>query len=129
MRKNFRAAGLFVSCLLFVQFCAAFVQFCAAADKGVLKGRVTDPTGAVVAGAMVRLEEWRRVGGKFVAHDTLLYSKEDGSFSYELLPGVYDVFVSARAFAPVAKKIEVEPGRDSVFSPKMRYDKLTKLVY
>lgn len=38
-----------------------------------------------------------------------------GSYSIELPPGIYDVFISASAFSPACRKIDVQPDGMMIF--------------
>jgi hypothetical protein len=56
------------------------------------------------------------------------YTDDHGSFSFTLEPGVYDIFISYPPFSPVAMKIMVNAGKESVFSPELKYDPLIHFV-
>lgn len=112
-------------------FCVLLAVFCRAADLGVLKGVVTDPTGAVVSGVLVRVERWQANEAKhFVLQDGIvMYTDRDGRFSRLLPPGLYDVFISDAAFSPIATKVRVEAGKETTFSPELKYDPLIEFVH
>jgi hypothetical protein len=65
--------------------------------RGAINGTVTDPSGAVVAGAAVKATN----AATAVAIDTV--STSDGQFSFQDLPlGAYKISVSASGFRPVS---------------------------
>lgn len=74
--------------------------------RGAINGSVTDPSGAVVAGATVRATDV----GTAIALTTTTTS--DGQFAFQDLPlGTYKVEVTASGFRPVAfEKVEVTAG-------------------
>src|ERR1700722_3028814 len=74
--------------------------------RGAINGNVTDPSGAVVAGATVKATNVATA----VTIDTLTSS--DGEFAFQDLPlGTYKIEVSAAGFRSVAvDKVEVTAG-------------------
>src|SRR5580693_10358191 len=74
--------------------------------RGAINGGVTDPSGAVVAGATVKATNVATA----VTIDTTTTS--DGEFAFQDLPlGTYKIEVSASGFRPVAiEKVEVTAG-------------------
>ncbi len=102
-----------------------------AADSGTLKGTVVDPTGAVVGGALVIIEHWDfdPVTRHMTARpEAPMYTDQDGRFSVELPVGDYDVLVSTAVFSPIAKKIRVKTGRETVLRLKLKFDPLTEFI-
>jgi iron complex outermembrane recepter protein len=75
---------------LLLLWCAATIVTWAQPGNGVIAGRVTDPSGAVVPGALVRLE-----GGR--EHRSALTGAQ-GSFRFTVPAGVYRLRVEARGF-------------------------------
>lgn len=75
----------------------------AAAQTGLLRGEVTDPTGAVVSGAQVTL------AGRTQVHQTETHA--DGRFSIRTLPGSYTLKITARGFAPLRTGVELTQGK------------------
>lgn len=45
---------------------------------------------------------------------------EQGSFSIELLPGFYDLFISSRGFAPACGQVAIEAGKTIVYNAELR---------
>jgi len=100
---------------------------------GTLKGVVSEFSGAGVP-ALIKIMQWgpddtRRFGPPAVTDEKMVYADSDGRFSIDLKPGEYDVFIAFPAFSPFAKKVKVEPGKETVLSPKLKFDRLTKFVY
>ena len=92
--------------VLLASFCVGQSQTgnTAATDKGSITGTVTDPQGAVVAGAKLSLE------GGTVKRE--VESGANGAFSFaDLPPGTYNLTVTAPNFAPkVFPNINLTPG-------------------
>jgi len=45
-----------------------------------------------------------------VKADLSIRTKDDGTFSVDLPPGFYDVFVAVPAFNPMCRKVRIKPG-------------------
>ena len=102
-----------------------------ASDIASVKGQITDPAGAVLQHAMIRIESWevdKVTGHDRVKAEFVVYSGANGRFLQELSPGLYDVFVSSPAFTPVAKKIKIESGRETLLNVEMKFDPLVEFV-
>lgn len=88
-------------CLLFVVATVALPSLiCAQSPSVTLRGGVTDPSGAVIPGAVITLK------GPGVQTST----KTDGSGNYEikgLQPGKYTVSVAAKGFSVVVREAEI----------------------
>ena len=99
-------------------------------DTGTLRGTVRDPDGAVFDGVQVHVVLWgagitRKM--TVVAEDTS-FTDGSGNYSFHLAPGTYDIFFSSPTISPVAKKVIVNANRETVVSPKVKYDKLTRFI-
>jgi hypothetical protein len=107
------------------------VGCCNAFDSGTLKGVVTDSAGAVIPGALVRVERWKTNDARqfFLANEIPMYTGTNGEFSRLLPPGIYDVFISGALFSPVAKKVKIESNKVTMVSPQLQYDPLIDFVY
>jgi vitamin B12 transporter len=107
MRRETAARRPAVLCLLLLVCAALWPAQAGVAQAGAtLAGRVTDPSGAVVAGAVVTLYARER-------RDLRLSTETDdaGAYRFErLAPGAYLVEVAAEGFAPSAAR-EVAVGR------------------
>lgn len=57
-----------------------------------------------------------------------VYADSSGRFSVQLPPDVYDVFVAYPTFAPYAKRVRVEAGKNVVLDCELPFDRLTKWV-
>jgi Carboxypeptidase regulatory-like domain len=108
----------------------AFVAALSALDKAMLKGRVKDPNGATLAGVFIHAQQWVLAfpSDWSVADEKTTYTDARGQYVLELPPGTFDVFFSSPGLSPIAKKVEVKAGKSTVFSPTMKYDRLTKFV-
>jgi hypothetical protein len=95
-----RRAGIFVA------FLAAFAFVVPASAQTRFSGAVKDSEGAVISGARIFIH-WDSSGSKVgltsnvgINEDRSFLTDGNGSFSVELPPGFYDIFVSAMAFSP-----------------------------
>jgi hypothetical protein len=78
-----------------------------------VSGRITDPTGAVISGAMVTL---RDAAGKMRETTTA----SDGSFHLTELPaGQYELMATARGFKTSKQSIELKPSELATLQPKL----------
>lgn len=100
--RSFILRTVFISFLgVFVFACAAFAQ-----TTGTLRGKVTDPTGAVIPGAVVTAKSASGQTGTAT-------SGGDGGYEIKgLAPGQYTVSVSSKGFSPFVKQsVAVASGR------------------
>lgn len=126
MKMELRRAGLILITLVFLPPVLAQPQ---ASATGVIKGTVTDPSGAVVTGTLIRIVSWgRSYLGKAPESDMAVYADTNGQFKFELAPGIYDLFVSSPGFTPVAKQLKLEAGKETVFNPKLKFGRFVKLI-
>ncbi|MBV9923611.1 MAG: carboxypeptidase regulatory-like domain-containing protein [Acidobacteria bacterium] len=93
---------VFLAALLVVAFSAtAFAQL----ETGQITGRITDPNGAVVPGAAVAVKSVETGAERTATAD------EEGVYSVtNLLPGLYDVSVTAQNFAKSTQRVQVTVG-------------------
>src|SRR5919112_706133 len=92
---------VFLAALLFALSATAFAQL----ETGQITGRVTDPNGAVVPGAAVNVKSVETGAVRNVTAD------EEGVYSVtNLLPGLYDVSVTAQNFAKSTQRVQVTVG-------------------
>jgi hypothetical protein len=112
-----RLAVFVIALLLCVNATSAETNVC------TLHGTITDETGAAIPNTRV-LVQWdsssKWVSGHEVK-DASLRADAYGKFSVQLPPGFYDVFVSAPAFSPVAKKLRIE-GRVNTLEFRLKID-------
>lgn len=59
-----------------------------------------------------------------IERDLILKTDNRGSFSADMPPGFYDVFVSSRAFTPQCGKVHIKEGQVTVYSTKLAVDLL-----
>jgi hypothetical protein len=100
--RSFILRTVFISFLgVFVFACAAFAQ-----TTGTLRGKVTDPTGAVIPGAVVTAKSASGQTGTAT-------SGGDGGYEIKgLAPGQYTVSVSSKGFSPFLKQsVAIASGR------------------
>jgi hypothetical protein len=92
--------------------------------RGAINGTVTDPSGAVVAGAKVTATN----NGTGIAQDTV--STNDGQFSFQDLPlGSYKISVSAGGFpTTTVDKIDVTAGSVYTLPVKLSMEKQSTTV-
>ncbi|MET0752223.1 MAG: ankyrin repeat domain-containing protein, partial [Pyrinomonadaceae bacterium] len=86
-----------------------------------ISGTITDPNGAVVAGATVTIK-----GNEFNSTAT---GDENGFYTFKNLPGgKYEVSVSAVAFKTASGEITVVDGKESFFSPTLEAGEVSATV-
>ena len=102
-------------------------------ETGTLHGVVCDPAGAILAGAVVLIQDWESTGGN-LNHPVplmkpLVYTDSEGRFSVELAPDVYDVFVSFPVFSPSAVQVKIEAGKVKNMKCDLRPSPFAKYIY
>ena len=103
-----------------------FVGFCSAQTSiGKLTVTVEDATGAIIPGASIRLQHWEYDHGQHarLVQDVTVTTDAQRHMSGELQPGVYDLFVSASAFEPVAKSVKIESGKQTQVISKLKMNR------
>jgi hypothetical protein len=97
--------------------------------RGTVKGVVRDEVGAVIEGTLVRIVSWRLDDKrKTVETEMAVHTDANGEFKFELAPGIYDVFISAVAFSPVAKQVNVDAGKETIFNAKLRLSRFFRPI-
>ena len=73
-----------------------------------VKGAVTDPSGARISGAriLIRPSDNPHEG----IPDQRLVADSNGEFAVDLLPGLYDVVLTANGFETITEKLKVRAG-------------------
>lgn len=102
----------------------------AAQGQSGITGHVTDLSGAAIAKARV-LIHWDPAGSKVgltdnigIQQDVIVTTDADGSYSVEVPPGFYDVFVTSMAFTPTAGKVRVKKEQRATYNSKLKVDAL-----
>ncbi|HTY83052.1 MAG TPA: carboxypeptidase regulatory-like domain-containing protein [Silvibacterium sp.] len=112
MKSLLRSFCLFSALALWVLGPAVFAQ----ANTGVIRGSVSDPSGAVIPGATVSITT--------PDGHTLASAVSDAGGAYQvrgLAPGTYIVIVTANGFAPsTSKAITVVSGQSKQFDVKLQ---------
>jgi hypothetical protein len=97
---------------------------------GTLKGVVTDPNGAPYGFVLIRIVHSgvndRR---QTVEKEIKVRADINGQFTVKLAPGIYDLFVSIRGLSPVAEKVKVETGKETVFDPMLKVGQIAEIAY
>jgi hypothetical protein len=75
-------------------------------NKGVA-GRITTVESYPVAGAFVQVSS---SGGPGPVPDIAILSDKDGYYNWALMPGTYELSVSADGYKPVTRRVAVEAG-------------------
>ncbi len=88
----------------------------------LLRGRVTDPSGAPVAGASLSL---RREADSFLASAR---SAADGSFSLEALPGDFEVAATAAGFSVARARVQLPASSGTPLELRLRPGVFTEEV-
>jgi hypothetical protein len=74
-------------------------------ETGQITGKVTDPGGAIVSGAMISIKSVD------TGREITATSNEDGTYTVAALqPGLYDVMVEAGSFKPSTKRVQITVG-------------------
>lgn len=120
-RSAFLAHFTFALVCLIVANVAVFAQ----GVRGTISGTVTDPNGAVVAGATVQIESVS--SGKILK---TLQTGEDGSFTFlEVDPDNYNIVITATGFAETRLlDLKVEPNRNVRLDATMNVSGSTETV-
>jgi hypothetical protein len=106
-----------------------YISLGMASDLGILRGAIRDSKGAPAGGVWVHVVEltWNtQTRLPMVRAEKTTFSDVNGTYSLSLEPGLYDVFFSSPTISPAAKKVFVNANRETVLSPKVKYDKLTE---
>jgi hypothetical protein len=95
-----------------------------------LRGSAKDSLDASISGALV-LVHWDPAGSTVgltsnigIKADLSIRTKNDGTFSIDLPPGFYDVFVAATAFSPTCRKIRMQVGKGQEITLHLNVDPL-----
>jgi hypothetical protein len=88
-----------------------------------ISGTVKDSEDAVINKAKIIIHRDSSVAGKENA-DTVVTSGKNGQFTVEVVPGFYDIFVSAPAFSPQCTKVRVRDAEPAIYMPRLRADPL-----
>jgi len=121
----------------FVQFAFFFLSLWAwpqqsspqATLNGTLKGVARGPAGELRNEAKVRVEQWYFDEGKpHFRTEIVVYTDRKGEFSLRVPAGVYDLIVSRPDCEPVATKLKVVSGKETIFKPQLKGSKLTEFI-
>src|SRR5580704_5602789 len=114
-------AYFLVVCLITLIF--ASVASSQSLTLGSISGRVTDPTGAVIAGATVELKSLDTGGTQVAA------TGGDGSFRFNLLkPGNYEITTGMIGFAKTVRATSVEVGQTSQVDIALEISKTAETI-
>jgi vitamin B12 transporter len=117
---------------VFVLLCLAlpsfFVRSTSAQTSGsslsaTIRGTLTDPSGAVIAGAVI-------VAQSLDSSTTAVRAQSgaDGGFSLALAPGKYRVSAAHSSFAPVEQEFSLAPGETRVWDAHLELERLSSNV-
>jgi vitamin B12 transporter len=113
----------FLSAVVFLILFSGTPQAAAQTQAATLNGIVTDPQGAVVAGAQVSAESIPPAGEPERA-----VSGSDGHFTLTLAPRRYRVTISRESFARVAQEITLAAGETREWNVRMALEPLSAKV-
>ena len=109
---------------------AALLLWVIPAFATTVSGRVVDSEGAAIKGARV-LIHWDPSGSQVgvadnvgIKDDMSVLTKEDGSFSLDVPPGFYDVFVSALTFSPECTKVRTKADKPAEVHFKLKVSRI-----
>lgn len=119
-----RLLAVFICCVALLT-----LGICEDSTDGVLTGVVTDPDGAVVPDATIRIQHWTY--DKFGQTprekcDAEIYADRAGRFAVRLHPGGYEVFVGFPGLAAVVKSVRIRSGKTTKFNQRLRFDPSAK---
>lgn len=117
---------LFYSGVLLLFACTSAAY--AVQGQSGITGQITDSEGAVIENARV-LIHWDPAGSNTtptirLQEDVIVRTDRLGKYSADVPAGFYDVFVSAVAFSPVAKKVRIKEGHSAISNFMLRADPL-----
>ena len=92
-------------------------------ETALLSGAITDPRGALIAGAQISVEHIPPAGEPLHA-----VSGSDGRYSITLAPDRYRVTISRDSFTQVAGEIRVAPGEKRAWDVRMTLEPLSSKV-
>ena len=120
----FLLAGVFCFAVLFLMSMFVYEPAVAQVAGGTLSGTITDPSGKVIPQAQVAIENVA------TGITTTILTNSDGFYTAaNLLPGEYQVTVSAKGFATAAKKgISLTVGAQQVFNLSLQVGSAAKMV-
>ena len=113
-----------------LRFAALLLFSVVSTRAGTLSGTVRDSEGAVIANAHV-VVHWDPSGSNYlkdnigIKQDIAATSDSSAHFSVELLPGFYDVFVSAVALTPHCGKVRVKDKEPRTYEVKLKISPVT----
>jgi Carboxypeptidase regulatory-like domain/TonB-dependent Receptor Plug Domain/TonB dependent receptor len=111
MNKNFKFFTMALSLVL----CLSAIAF-GQKTTGNIEGTVTDPNGAVVAGATVTI----KASGSTSGSSATTMSRDDGSFKFsQIAPGSYTMTSTATNFKTSRQEVEVSVDKTTNVSPTL----------
>jgi len=88
-----------------------------------IKGVVARQDGSGIKGAFVLVRDYQSPSEGYVAQKWETRTETNGSFSFVMEPGCYDIFVSATGlFLPFSQRICIQAERSGVFKIKLKPD-------
>jgi hypothetical protein len=106
------------------------VSFVGGEPQSIIAGQIVDSEGAAIAQARV-LVHWDSAGSTVgltdnigIQRDLVVTTDQSGTYSVNVPPGFYDVFVSATAFTPTAAKVRVKQARRTKYNSALKADPL-----
>ncbi|MGC2417449.1 MAG: TonB-dependent receptor [Candidatus Acidiferrales bacterium] len=111
----------FAAPLLFVH--SASAQTSGSSQSATIRGVLTDPSGAVVAGALVAARPIDSTAATVGTH-----SASDGTFSLALAPGKYRVSTKQPSFAQVEQEFTLVAGETQTWDVRLTLEKLSANV-
>ena len=114
-------------CLLVVVAHICFGQ----TSTGQLVGTVEDPNGAPVEQVCLRVQHWSLDNPNrkaMLVEDATVTRSDQGRFKVDLPPGIYDVFLSAPSFEPVARSVKIKVGKETQLRLKLKSGRYVTFV-
>ena len=88
-----------------------------------MKGVVTKEDGKAVEGAFVLVRDYQQLSRGYIAEKWESRTAADGSFSFAIETGCYDIFVSSNALSlPFSERVCIEAERNQALKIKLKAD-------
>lgn len=123
MKTSVRFLAFVFSAVSPIVFSLALSTAAQAQTAATLTGAITDPRGAVIAGAQISAEQIPSAG-----EPIRTVSGGDGHFALTLPPGRYRIMISRDSFAPVVQEITVASGERREWNVRMALEPLSSKV-
>jgi vitamin B12 transporter len=123
MKSSVRVLALLFSVVSPIVFSLALPVAAQTQTAATLTGTITDPRGAVIAGAQISAEQIPSAG-----EPIRTVSGSDGHFALQLPPGRHRIMISHDSFAQVVEEITIASGETREWNARMALEPLSSKV-